>query len=166
MNISCDLGRMLRVAFALLAFGVLPRQGHAQGGPNFDRWEKSIAAFEKQDKENPPPMNGVVFAGSSSIRLWDLKKSFPDLDAINRGFGGSQIIDSVHFAPRIIVKHKPRMVVLFAGDNDLNAGKSPEQVLEDFRAFVAAGFTIEQYETLLKSISAGRAARHQQRFRR
>src|SRR5262249_34572144 len=91
-----------------------------------------------QDKEKPPPKNAVLFAGSSSIRLWDVSKSFPGLDVINRGFGGSQLADSTHFAPRIILKHQPRMVVLYAGDNDLAFGKTPEQVSGDFQAFVKA----------------------------
>jgi len=103
--------------------------------PDFSRWEKDIAAFEQKDKDKPPPKNGVLFAGSSSIRLWDLKKSFPDLDAINRGFGGSQIADSTHFAPRIILKQEPRLIVFYAGDNDVAAGKTPEQVSDDFQDF-------------------------------
>src|SRR5262249_46198905 len=104
----------------------------------FEKWEKDIAAFEKQDKEKPPPQNGVVFVGSSSIRRWDLGKSFEAKDYINRGFGGSQLADSVHFADRLVLKHKPRVVVLYAGDNDLAAGKKPEQVADDFKEFVRA----------------------------
>eukprot|EP00913_Durusdinium_trenchii_P022838 g21442.t1 len=72
----------------------------------------------------------------SSIRLWNLDKSFPSLSAINRGFGGSQIVDSVHFADRIILKHRPRTVVLYAGDNDIAAGKSAKTVAADFAQFV------------------------------
>ncbi|MFL5242317.1 MAG: SGNH/GDSL hydrolase family protein [Gemmataceae bacterium] len=99
------------------------------------RWEKDIAAFEKQDNETPPPKNAILFAGSSSIRLWDLKKSFPDLDTVNRGFGGSQIADSAHFASRIIIKVQPRVIVFYAGDNDIASGKATKQVSEDFQGF-------------------------------
>ncbi len=102
----------------------------------FARWEKSIAAFEAQDKKQPPPRNAILFVGSSSIRLWKLNDSFPKLDVINRGFGGSEIADSTHFADRIILKHAPRTVVLYAGDNDIAKGKSPEQVSKDFAQFV------------------------------
>jgi lysophospholipase L1-like esterase len=73
--------------------------------------------------------------GSSSIVGWDLKEYFPDLQAINRGFGGSEIADSVHFADRILLPHEPRVVVLYAGDNDIARGKSPQQVLADYQAF-------------------------------
>jgi len=102
----------------------------------FSRWEKSIAKFETADEKKMPPENGILFVGSSSIVRWDVQKSFPKLPVINRGFGGSQIADSVHFAPRIVLKYKPRIVVLYAGDNDLAAGKSPETVVADFTAFV------------------------------
>ena len=100
------------------------------------RWEKTIRAFEAQDRREPPPRGAMVFVGSSSIRLWKLKESFPDLVTINRGFGGSVIADSVHFADRIILPYQPRVIVLYAGDNDIALGYSPRQVVEDFRRFV------------------------------
>ena len=102
------------------------------------RWESAIQKFEEQDAATPQPKNAILFVGSSSIRLWDLKKSFPDRVTINRGFGGSEIADSTHFADRIIMKHKPRIVVLYAGDNDIGKGKSPEQVTSDFKKFTDA----------------------------
>ncbi len=100
------------------------------------RWESAIQKFEEQDEAGPPKKNHVIFVGSSSIRMWKLDKSFPDLQPINRGFGGSEIADSIHFADRIILKHQPRVVVLYAGDNDLAKGKTPERVTSDFEQFV------------------------------
>ncbi|NQU24437.1 MAG: hypothetical protein HQ567_24410 [Candidatus Nealsonbacteria bacterium] len=102
-----------------------------------NRWEATIRRFEARDKEAFPPEGGVLFVGSSSIVGWDLKKHFPDLPAINRGFGGSQVADSLHFAERIVLPYRPRVIVLYAGDNDVAAGKSPQQVLADYRALVA-----------------------------
>lgn len=99
-------------------------------------WADAIAKFEEEDKKMPPPKQGVLFLGSSSIRLWDVKKSFPDMLTVNRGFGGSQICDSTHYADRLVNIHEPRVVVFYAGDNDIAGGKSPEQVRDDFRAFV------------------------------
>ncbi|HXG46302.1 MAG TPA: SGNH/GDSL hydrolase family protein [Methylomirabilota bacterium] len=76
--------------------------------------------------------------GSSSIRLWkSLAQDFPRHPVLNRGFGGSQISDSIHFAERIVLPYRPRQIVMYAGGNDINAGKSPEQVAGDFKAFVA-----------------------------
>jgi lysophospholipase L1-like esterase len=97
---------------------------------------KDIDAFEEKDKTNPPPQNEIVFVGSSSIRFWKSTEAFPDLKIINRGFGGSQMADSVRYAERIILPYKPRIVVVFAGGNDINAKKTPEQVLEDYKALV------------------------------
>jgi lysophospholipase L1-like esterase len=111
-----------------------PAKAKTPADPN--RFEKDIAAFEAPDKESPPPKDGVVFVGSSSIRLWDLKQSFPEVVALNRGFGGSQMSDAVKYAGRIVTPYKPRLIVLYEGDNDLNAGKSPEQVAADFNAFL------------------------------
>ena len=105
--------------------------------PPPDKWEKDIAAFEAQDKAAPPPKNGIVFVGSSTIRMWKTAEAFPDLKVINRGFGGSQISDAVRYADRILLPHEPRIVVVFAGGNDINVGKSPEQVAADFKALAA-----------------------------
>src|SRR5688500_1252710 len=105
---------------------------------NFARWEKEIAAIEAKDKENPPPKGGLLFIGSSTIRGWKtLAQDFPDHAVINRGFGGSQIVDATHFAERLIFPHEPKMVFLRSGGNDIHAGKSADQVFAAFQAFVA-----------------------------
>ena len=126
---------------SLLALFLLPaaRPGlFAQQAHNFARWEKEIAAYEQMDRTNPPPKGALLFVGSSTIRLWKtLAHDFPDQKVINRGFGGSEIVDSTHFADRLIFPHEPRMILLRAGGNDLFAGRSPEQVFADFKDFVA-----------------------------
>ena len=99
------------------------------------KWQKAIARFEALDQDDPPPQHGILFVGSSSIVLWDLAASFPGLGAINRGFGGSEICDSIYYAETVVFKHKPRVVVLYAGDNDIDRGKSAEQVHRDFVEF-------------------------------
>jgi len=104
----------------------------------FARWEKNILVIEKRLKENPPEPGAVFFAGSSSIVQWDLKKWFPEAGYVNVGFGGSIIPDSTHFAPRILTPYKPGTIVFYAGDNDIAQGRTPEQLRDDFRAFVAA----------------------------
>jgi len=105
---------------------------------DFGKWEKEIAAYEQIDRTNPPPADALLFIGSSTIRLWTtLAQDFPGHRVINRGFGGSEIVVSTHFADRVILPYKTRMVLLRAGGNDLNAGKSPEQVFADFKEFVA-----------------------------
>ena len=101
-----------------------------------NQWEKAIRTFEENDKSSPPPSGAILFVGSSSIRMWDLPSYFPGRKVINRGFGGSQIADSVTFASRIVIPYKPKVIVFYAGDNDINAGKTPETVLRDFQGFV------------------------------
>ena len=102
------------------------------------RWEKEIAGIEKRLAASPPAKGSVVFAGSSSVRLWDLQKSFPDHPYVNVGFGGSEIRDSTHFSERLLVPLAPTTVVFYAGDNDLANKRTPEQVRDDFAAFVTA----------------------------
>ena len=100
-------------------------------------FEKEIVAFETQDTKTPPPQNAILFIGSSSIRGWKtLAADFPNHAVINRGFGGSQLADSVRYVPRIVWPYKPRMVLLYAGDNDLAAGKTAEKVESDWIEFV------------------------------
>jgi len=102
------------------------------------RWEKAIAAFEAQDNANPPAKGQIEFIGSSTIVRWkSLAQDFPEHKIINRGFGGSQIEDAAYFADRVIIPYAPRAVFLRAGGNDLNAGKSVEQVFTDYKNFVA-----------------------------
>ncbi len=109
----------------------------AQQPATTNKWEAEIRKFEESDRRNPPPKGAVLFIGSSSIRLWDtFGEDFPSVKIINRGFGGSDIEDSTHYAGRIVTPYRPRLIVLYAGDNDLANSKPPEQVFEDFRAFV------------------------------
>ena len=102
-----------------------------------DRWEKDIAAFEAADLASPPPKGEILFVGSSTIRLWDLKTAFPDLKTINRGFGGSEMQDSTRYVDRIVVPYIPRIVVVYAGDNDI-MGTPSEQIVIAFERFVRA----------------------------
>lgn len=118
---------LLAPAFAACCLAAPAAKPDPKAGP--DRWEKAIAAFETADQANPPKPGGVVFFGSSSIRMWKLDKSFPELPCVNRGFGGSQMSDAARYAERVVVPHKPRVLVVYSGDNDLAAKRTPEQVL-------------------------------------
>jgi lysophospholipase L1-like esterase len=100
-----------------------------------DKWAKEMTAFDEQDKKDPA-IGGIVFVGSSSIRLWDLEKSFPEMAALNRGFGGSEIPDSVNHVDLLVIRHKPRTVIFYAGDNDIATGHTPQQVFSDYKSFV------------------------------
>jgi lysophospholipase L1-like esterase len=62
---------------------------------------------------------------------------FPGVPVLNRGFGGSTLADVVYYMDRILLPYRPRLVVLYEGDNDLAAGRTPERVVADYRGFVA-----------------------------
>lgn len=125
-------------ALCVLCGYALPARAQNSEKPDPDpaRWEKTIAAFESRDSKNSPAQDAVLFVGSSSIVGWKTREYFPDLPVINRGFGGSHISDVNHFVERIVTPYKPRAIVLYAGDNDIADGKSPAQVLADYREFV------------------------------
>lgn len=105
--------------------------------PHPKRWEKAIALFEKEDRQHPIAKGGVVFIGGSTVRAWrTLRTDFPGLNLLNRGFGGAHMTDCTYYVPRIVWPYSPRVVVIYAGDNDLAAGRTPAQVLNDFLYFV------------------------------
>lgn len=128
--IHCSLLLVLALVASSLAWG-------ADTNHNFAKWEGEISAFERLDATNPPPRGALLFIGSSTIRLWkSLASDFPGLPVVNRGFGGSEIVDSTHFARRIVFPYAPAKIFFRAGGNDLAAGKTPEQVFADFKEFV------------------------------
>ena len=139
---------MRRVAIALAVlvglalagvFGVrawLDWYGRASQDPAF--FEDEIAAFEAADRQHAPPDRPIVFAGSSSIRLWStLAEDMAPLPVLNRGFGGSQLSHVIHFADRTAIHYRPRAVVLYEGDNDLDerTGKTADDVVAGFETF-------------------------------
>ena len=130
---------VFRVLAALVALA-LSGPSLASGTPKsavVARWGDSLAAFEKSDQAARPAPGGVLFVGSSSIRLWpQLPDDFRQVTVINRGFGGSTMADCSLLADQLVVQYRPRHVVVYAGDNDLAEGRTPQQVLESFQEFV------------------------------
>jgi lysophospholipase L1-like esterase len=100
-----------------------------------------IAAFAVADRDHPPPERPIIFVGSSSVRLWStLQADMAPLPVLNRGFGGAQLSQVVYYVDQTVIHYRPRAVVLYAGDNDLDGrlrtGKTPEDVAREFRMFV------------------------------
>lgn len=139
------------VTAAVIAFGLLAAVSQTslrgqEGGTgrsayaasrDYAKWEKEVAAYEAADRQTPPPKGGILFIGSSTVRLWKtLATDFPDHKVINRGFGGTEIVDSTHFADRLIFPHEPKQIFLRAGGNDIHAGRVPKEVADDFAEFV------------------------------
>jgi lysophospholipase L1-like esterase len=129
--------RRALAAILILACGLAIKARAAEvPDPDPARFEADIRAFEAWDRQSSFPSEAVLFVGSSSIRMWPTAECFSNLAVINRGFGGSHVSDINHFAERVVVKYYPRLIVFYAGDNDIASGKSPEQVFDDFQAFV------------------------------
>jgi lysophospholipase L1-like esterase len=120
-------------ASALAASSVLERPVSPD-----EHWAAAFRDFDRADAAHPVTPGGVVFVGSSSVRLWsDMAKQFTAWPTIvNRGFGGSELADCARHVQRLVSLYQPRLVLVYAGDNDLAAGRLPQQVLESFQAFV------------------------------
>lgn len=119
----------------LFFLSTVPIQAQEIPDPSPTRFAKSFEAFARQDKDQPFETGGIVFAGSSSIRMLNIPKVFPGIKALNRGFGGAHISDMNHYLEQGILQYEPSTVVFFCGGNDLWSGKSPAQVKTDFDEF-------------------------------
>jgi lysophospholipase L1-like esterase len=108
-------------------------------------WEKQIRAFEKTERKRPATKRAVVFAGSSTVRLWgSLARDMAPLPTVQRGFGGAKVNDLIHYMDRLIAPHDPAMVVLYIGSNDLlDFGGNRPKSLEEMRGL---------YDTLLSRL--------------
>ncbi len=101
-----------------------------------DEWANAIATFNSVDADHPAPSDCVLFAGSSSVRLWtSLSQDFANIPVINRGFGGSELSDTVFYFDRLVLPCHPSLIVLYAGENDLQNGQTPAMVLQSFQSF-------------------------------
>ena len=106
-------------------------------GQDPTRFENEIRAYERADQASSPAPHSIIFAGSSSIRMWsNLASSFPTYPVVNRGFGGSTMPDLLHYFDRLIAVHNPALVVVYEGDNDLAQGSSVEETAKQFREFI------------------------------
>ena len=102
------------------------------------RFSAAIADFKSADSLNKPRPNSVLFVGSSSIRGWKtLSADFPELNVINRGFGGSHMSDLIFYMDDIVFPYRPNAIVVYEGDNDIADGKTPEKILDDYNIFVS-----------------------------
>ena len=126
---------MLRFGFVLFLLwtaSVCADDGAVGSAPP-SRWEKALRDFAAMDQLKPPRHGAVVFVGSSSVRLWSgLEGQFGSTAVLKRGFGGARLSDCIENLEQLVVKYRPRLVVLYAGDNDLADGVAPGEVLRRF----------------------------------
>jgi lysophospholipase L1-like esterase len=129
---------MLRVAFAILLLWTAAAcaEERVAGSAAPSRWANAMRDFATMDRLKPPRPGAVVFVGSSSVRLWQgLEGQFGSTVVLKRGFGGARLSDCIENLEQLVVKYRPRLVLLYAGDNDLAEGTSPREVLRRFVAF-------------------------------
>jgi lysophospholipase L1-like esterase len=111
-----------------------------QPGPTPDptRFEKNVLAYEAADKASPPPKGAILLAGDSQFFRWKtFAEDLAGYTVVNRGVDSFQSPDLVYYADRLVIPHKPRLIVLHVGGNDVHNGRTAEQVLGDFKTFVA-----------------------------
>lgn len=100
------------------------------------RWTHAMRDFARIDRLKPPQPGSVVFVGSSSVRLWaGLERQFGRAAVLKRGFGGARLSDCIEHLEQLVVKYRPRVVLLYAGENDLAEGVPPREVLRRFVTF-------------------------------
>lgn len=129
--------RRVVIAAVLLAATPLLAVDQPVANPDPARLEPEIAAFEAEDRAAPPVAGGTLFVGSSSIRYWNVARDFPSVRPIRRGYGGSHVSDTIHFADRVLLPYRPGLIVFYAGDADVAAGKSAAQIAADTHTLVA-----------------------------
>lgn len=100
--------------------------------------EAEVAAYVRADRASPPAHCQVLFVGSSSIVRWKetVARDMAPMPALNRGFGGSHIEYVNRWFDEIVAPYRPRAIVFYAGENDIDAGKSVERVVADFNTFM------------------------------
>jgi lysophospholipase L1-like esterase len=131
---------MVRLASLVLALTLgaaatsISADAQAPGG----RFSDQIDAFAAADKGAPPPACPLLFVGSDSIRGWTtLAHDMTPYPVLNRGVDGADIADLNAAFARLVAPYKPRAIVFYGGDNDLHDGKTPDEVVADFKTFMA-----------------------------
>jgi lysophospholipase L1-like esterase len=124
----------MKIIYSLFLFLTLSFSLFSQE-PDPTRFEEEVQPFIEEDPS--PHYGSIVFAGSSSFRLWEgMEEAFPDKRVLNRGFGGSHMSDLYYYREELILKYRPEQVLIYEGDNDIDYGKSPGAIMRDARQLV------------------------------
>jgi lysophospholipase L1-like esterase len=109
---------------------------YAQGPQGPLRFKDEVAQLTANDK-SLNKKDVILFTGSSSVRMWEnVQSDFPNYNVVNRGFGGSQTSDLLYYFDQLILPYNPKKIFIYEGDNDLSAGKSPEQILSTMDSLI------------------------------
>lgn len=121
-------------ALALIALTIFACSTQAAEYPDTDRWLYTMGGFNLEDEIVGERPGAIVATGSSSMRFWDhrIREDLAPLSIISRGFGGSNMNDVLTFLDTLVLKHKPRAVMIYEGDNDVAQGIPVEKILATF----------------------------------
>ena len=125
-----SLSKIIMVALFIISFLGLFQSLYAQPFIN------EIKAFRKADSITKPPKHAVLLIGSSSFTKWkDVQDYFPEHTMLNRGFGGSSLTDVIYYANDVVLKYKPKQILIYCGENDIAGSSSvtADTVLERFK---------------------------------
>lgn len=129
------LARVFCAAAAACLLATSPAAQTAPTGPT--RFEPAVLAYEAADKAAPPAAGALLLVGDSQFFRWKtLSEDLPGYRVVNRGIDSFQTSDLLYYMDRLVLPYKPRMIVMHAGGNDVNLGKTPEAILEDVKTFV------------------------------
>jgi lysophospholipase L1-like esterase len=122
-----------------------------------ERFEKQVQEYEAGDRNTPPPRGAILFAGDSQFFRWKtIHDDLAGYTLINRGIDSFQFPDLLHYVDRLVLPYQPRLIVLHIGGNDVHNGRTPAQLLADFRSFVAAVHTrLPDTRIVFSSITPG-----------
>lgn len=105
---------------------------------DLNRFEKSIVAFEEEDKTARYSSDVILFTGSSSIFFWKtLAEDMSPHRVLNRGFGGSILPEINHYFERVVKKYQPKIIFLYCGENDIAFDYTPEESYSSYRKFIS-----------------------------
>lgn len=97
---------------------------------------REFAQFKREDSIKFPEANQILFIGSSSFTIWqDVQTYFPTKPIVNRGFGGSTLLDVIYYSDKVIFPYRPKQIVIYCGENDVASSDTVSSliVLERFK---------------------------------
>jgi lysophospholipase L1-like esterase len=130
-RLNCKFTTRLSVALSLwMAIGSFVVTGDLRA--EVTNWQ---AFVEYRSQDHPPKSGAIICIGSSQMGNWkSVAEDLAPLTVYNFGIGGSKMKDAAdQFVDHLVIPFKPRAVILYEGSNDIAAGVSPEEFLEQFR---------------------------------
>jgi lysophospholipase L1-like esterase len=109
-----------------------------QKRPDPRRFDPRVTAYLDADAKAPPAKCGILFIGSATVAVWkSLETDMAPDPVIGRGLGGSTVADEMFYFDKIVTPYRPRAIFVYVGENDIVNGLTPDEVLTDFKSFMA-----------------------------